>query len=48
LVQAAAELNDRVSTRRGNKGYAAMSDAEQERRIARLFATIGIEVHYTD
>jgi hypothetical protein len=48
LVQAAAELNDRVITRPGNEEYHAMSDAEQERRLAGLFATIGIEVHYVD
>jgi hypothetical protein len=48
LVQAAAELNDRVTTRRGNENYAEMSDVEQERRIAGLFATIGIEAKYVD
>jgi hypothetical protein len=48
LVQAAAELNDRVTTRPGNQDYAEMSDAEQEHRLARLFATIGIEVQYVD
>jgi hypothetical protein len=48
FVQAAVELNDRVTARPGNEDYREMSDAEQERRIAALFATMGISVQFIE
>ena len=48
FVQAAVELNDRVTARPGNEDYREMSDAEQERRIAELFATMGIAVQFLE
>jgi hypothetical protein len=48
FVQAAVELNDRVTARPGNEDYREMSDAEQERRIAELFATMGIAVQFIE
>jgi hypothetical protein len=48
LVQAAAELNDRVATRSGNEDYHLMSDTEQEQRIADLFESVGIAVQFID
>ena len=48
FVQAAVELNDRITARPGNEDYREMSDAEQERRIAELFATMGIVVQFIE
>jgi hypothetical protein len=46
LVQAAEDINDRDWCRSGNGDYMVMSEAEQEDRLARLFATIGIELKF--
>jgi hypothetical protein len=47
LVLAAAELNDRISVDPTND-LEEMTDAEQERRIAKLFVPLGIDLQFID